>query len=126
MPLFRCERMALGTDRSTQLLAPYWSGVSEVVEKPLDADYPSVEHLPKMRLKAVFVDGHVATYTEQDVVALDVISNRKTLLALKALACGGWTATRQKTVNHWPRIPADFASFAAGCRKYVYHGIIPG
>jgi type II secretory pathway pseudopilin PulG len=73
-----CERMALGKDRSTQLLAPYWSGVSEVANKPLDADYPKVDHLPKMRLKAVFVDGHVTSYTEQDVVALDVISNRKT------------------------------------------------
>ncbi|MCP4452404.1 MAG: hypothetical protein GY809_13155, partial [Planctomycetes bacterium] len=41
-------------------------------------EYPDVEHLPKMRLKAVFADGHVTSYTEQDVVALDVISNRKT------------------------------------------------
>jgi hypothetical protein len=52
--------------------------VSEVVEKPLDAAFPNTSHLPKMRLKAVFTDGHVANYTEQDVVALDVISNRKT------------------------------------------------
>lgn len=73
-----CERMALGKEGSTQLLAPYWSGVSEISEQPLDAEYPDVKHLPKMRLKAVFVDGHVQNYTEQDVVALDVISNRKT------------------------------------------------
>jgi hypothetical protein len=68
----------MGVDRSTQFLAPYWSGVSEVVEKPLDDSYPDVAHLPKMRLKAVYSDGHVESYTEQDVVALDVISNRKT------------------------------------------------
>ncbi len=73
-----CERMVNGQERSTQLLAPYWSGVSEAVEKPVDAAFPNVSHLPKMRLKAVFTDGHVENYTEQDVVALDVISNRKT------------------------------------------------
>lgn len=73
-----CERMALGKDRSKQLVAPYWSGVSETAHQPPDGDYPSTEHLPKMRLKAVFTDGHVENYTEQDVVALDVISNRKT------------------------------------------------
>jgi prepilin-type N-terminal cleavage/methylation domain-containing protein len=73
-----CERMALGTSRSTQLLAPYWSGVSEMPQKPVDADHPSVEHLPKIRLKAVYADGHVESYSEQEVVALDIISNPKT------------------------------------------------
>lgn len=73
-----CERMAKGNSRSTQFLSPYWSGVSEVPQDPLGDEYPSAENLPKMRLKAVFADGHVEPYTEQDVVALDVISNRKT------------------------------------------------
>jgi prepilin-type N-terminal cleavage/methylation domain-containing protein len=73
-----CETMELGVERSTQYLAPYWSGVSEAAQKPIDDSYPDIEHLPKMRLKAVYSDGHVESYTEQDVVALDVISNRKT------------------------------------------------
>lgn len=74
-----CERFDTGEETETNYIAPHWAGLSEFAGELPDDVIPDQEQLPRIRLKAVFSDGHVSQYTEQDVVMLNVIKRRDTL-----------------------------------------------